>query len=130
MTPEEIVEYASTLGLLLYKNGNQIDYFGQLPPNFVELFKAWLPYKPMILEYLENPVWGHRVRLAKAQAAASKKRLNLPCVYLGDLLNAKPACGCGALHGCAKYGQAVLTGSSNQYRVCSRCPDYVARESS
>lgn len=130
MSPEEIVDHAATLGVFLFNDSGKLSFYGQLPVGWIETVKPWISEKQKILEYLENPVWAHRVRLAKAQAAASKKRLNLPCVHLGDLLNPKPACGCGALHGCAKYGQAVLTGSSNQYRVCSRCPDYVARESS
>lgn len=130
MTPGEIVEQAASLGILLFNDNGRIGHFGQLPSNFCDLSKAWLPFKQAVLDYLENPPWAHRVRLAKAQVAASKNRLNLPCVYLGELINPKPACGCGALHKCEKYGEAVLTGTNNKYRVCSKCNDYAARESS
>lgn len=130
MNPEEIVDFAASLGVLLFNDSGKLSFYGQLPTEWIEIVRPWISQKQKILEYLENPVWAHRVRLAKAQAAASKRRLNLPCVYLGDLVNAKPACGCGPLHNCAKYGQAVLTGTSVKYRACSRCPDYLARESS
>lgn len=67
-----------------------------------------------------------RARIIRQAKAAFRK----PCVYLGELVNPKPACGCGALHKCEKYGEAVLTGAHNKYRVCSQCNDYEARESS
>lgn len=128
MSPEEIVEKAASLGVILFNDSGKLSFYGQIPSGWIELTKSWLLQKPSILSYLENPPWAHRVRLAKAQVAASKNRLNLPCIYLGELINPKPACGCGALHKCEKYGEAVLTGTNNKYRVCSKCNDYATRE--
>lgn len=55
-----------------------------------------------------------------------KKQSQKPCAYLGELIEKKPACGCGARHKCDVHGECVISGNTNQWRICSRCPDYKA----
>ena len=124
MNPERIIESAKTLGILLYQEGGNLKYFGNIPPNWVEISKEWLPFKSEVIAYLENPPWAHRVALAKAQTALAKSRAGFSCQYLGKLIDPKPACGCGPLHECAKFGQCVTNGNTAKYRKCTNCPEY------
>ena len=48
-----------------------------------------------------------------------------PCVYLGELIEKKPFCGCGARHKCAIYGECVVSGKgAGKWRVCTECQNY------
>lgn len=123
MTPAEIIENAASMGVLLYLELGKIRYFGALPTNWVEVTEKWLDQRDKVIEYLANAPWAHRVRLAKA-AAEMSRRQSLPCIHLGPLIEAKPACGCGPRHHCSRHGECVLSGATNRWRVCSRCPDY------
>lgn len=123
MSPESIINAAKELGVLLFQENGVLKYFGKLPSNWIDIVRDWVPYQPDVVAYLKNPPWAHRVLLAKA-AAEMSRRQSLPCIHLGPLIEAKPACGCGARHHCGKHGECVLSGATNRWPVCSRCPDY------
>jgi hypothetical protein len=124
MDAESIVSIAKENGVLLYQENGKLKFYGSIPANWLELTAQWLPFKPAVIAYLENPPWAHRVALAKAQAGLAKMRAGVPCQYLGKLIDPKPACGCGPLHECAKFGQCVTSGNSAKYRKCTNCPEY------
>ncbi|CAB4160901.1 hypothetical protein UFOVP731_21 [uncultured Caudovirales phage] len=127
MSPEQIVEEAARLGILLYVQDGRLKYFGTRPEGWLEISKSWLEFRNDIIKYLESPLWTHRVRLAKAFAAKAKSTSGIPCKFLGILLELKPSCGCGPRHSCEKYGDCVLSGSGGgKWKVCSQCSDYIA----
>ena len=125
MTPESIVKLSSALGVLLYAQGDKIKHFGTLPANWIKLTESWLPMRQQVLQYLlNNPSPEHRLALAKASIRQAKIRAKVFCIHLGKMLEHKPSCGCGPRHQCAIYGECVLTGATDKWNVCSRCPDY------
>lgn len=129
MNPETIVQQAADLGVLLHLTPTGgLGYLGQLPANWVELAGSWLPFRDQVLQYLENPPWAHRVALAKATAALAKRAKGAACVHRLELIEAKPACGCGPRYRCAKHGECVLYGALRSVQTCSRCLDFSAVE--
>ena len=124
MTPEEIVEKCFSLGVILYLEDGKLRYDGSLPSNWIEVVGQWLPYRDHVIEWLKKPSETHRLRMVKVAVAKIKKRMNLPCVHLGELIEKKPSCGCGARHKCAIHGECVVSGNTNRWQICSRCPDY------
>lgn len=125
MTPEEIVEKAAELGVVFYLDYDKLRYFGQPSTNWMQLCAEWLPYRQAVIEYLKNPSETHRKRVGAAMLATIKARRGLPCIYLGELINPKPVCGCGAQHKCAIYGECVVSGQgAGKWRVCTNCQNY------
>ena len=130
MSPEFIVEQAFSLGVILYLENGNLKSSGKLPPDWIQRASSWLPYRDQVIQWLaDNPSHQHRVRMAKVLVANIKRRKNLPCIHLGQMLEKKPACGCGARHECGLHGSCVLTGNTDRWRICSRCPDYSPAES-
>lgn len=64
----------------------------------------------------------------RASIAEIKRRISFPCIHLGEILEVKPSCGCGARHVCAKHGECVKSGSAAKWRSCSSCPDYLSAD--
>ena len=125
MTPEEIVEEAARFNVIFYLDYDKLRYFGHPPENWMSLCAAWLPQREAVVEYLKNPSEEHRKRIGSAMLTTIKARRGLPCVYLGELINPKPSCGCGALHKCAIYGECVISGKgAGKWRVCTNCQNY------
>jgi len=60
----------------------------------------------------------------RAAIAEVKRRLAVPCVYLGAMLEARPSCGCGSRHACVVHGECVRSGSAAKWRSCSVCENY------
>ena len=125
MNAEKIVDDAAALGVILFLDFNKIRFYGSLPQDWIERTKEWLPYRDAVIEYLKNPSEEHRKRVGSAMLATIKARRGLPCIYLGELINPKPSCGCGAQHKCAIYGECVLSGKgAGKWRVCTNCQNY------
>jgi hypothetical protein len=54
-----------------------------------------------------------------------KTVIKQPCIYLGELINPKPDCGCGAHHKCTMYGECVVSGKgAGKWQVCTQCESY------
>lgn len=125
MTPEEIVEQAAELGVIFFLDYDKIRFYGKTPKDWIYITEKWLPQKQDVIEYLKNPSDTHRKRVGDAMLALIKARRGLPCIYLGELINPKPSCGCGAQHKCAIYGECVVSGKgAGKWRVCTECPNY------
>lgn len=129
MSPEDIVEAAAALGVVLYLDGGALKYSGRLPADWIAQAAPWLAQRAAVVTWLaEAPSHRHRIRMVKVAVANVKRRMKLPCIQLGKLLEQKPSCGCGPRHECGLHGDCVLTGASNRWRVCSRCDDYSPAE--
>lgn len=130
MNPEDIVESAASMGVILWADAGVLRYHGQIPPNWKQTTTAWLPHRGAVIQWLHTNIsQTHRFRVAKAQLAIMKQRSKVPCRHLGMELEKRPACGCGARHECGLHGSCVLTGNTDRWRICSRCPDYSPAES-
>jgi hypothetical protein len=125
MTPEEIVEDAAAVGVVLYLDYDKLRFYGTRPADWKERSAQWLSQRAAVIEYLKNPTTEHRQRIGKAMLTAVKIRQGLPCIYLGNLINPKPNCGCGPLHKCAIYGECVISGQgAGTWRSCMGCQNY------
>ena len=123
IAPDEIVAQAKALGVLLYLRGGQLSYIGQTPSGWVNITREWLPAREAVIQWLQTPPWDHQTAVAKALADQSRRRA-LPCVHLGNLVDPRPACGCGPLYTCEIFGQCALTGNTKAWRVCTGCDRY------
>jgi hypothetical protein len=123
VTPAEIVAHAKALGVLLYLRGGELSYIGQTPPGWLSITREWLPAREAVIQWLKTPPWDHQTAVAKALADQSRRRA-LPCAHLGDLVDPRPACGCGPLYTCEVFGQCVLTGNTKAWKVCTGCDRY------
>ena len=65
-------------------------------------------------------------KLFRSQAIQRIKTVvRKPCVFLGELVNPKPFCGCGSQHKCSIHGECVLTGNgAGKFKVCTNCENY------
>lgn len=127
LTPNDIIEAAAALGVVLYRDlSGNLAFYGNPPPTWARITRDWLPLKDEVLRFLENPPGHHRARIARAMLARIRQQTGQACHHLGELLNPRPACGCGPLHRCGLHGEAVLHGNTPRYRICTRCPDYQA----
>ena len=127
MTPSEIVEKAYESGVILYLESGLLRASGKLPTDWVKITAGWLDQKDAVIKWLsDSPSEEQRKRMVKVAVNNIKKRMKLPCVNLGELIEEKPSCGCGARHKCSIYGECVVSGNTNKWRVCSRCNDYKA----
>lgn len=125
ISAEMLVDAIAALGVILFLDFNTLRFFGALPGNWIELVRQWLPRRQEIVEYLKSPSEAHRKRVGSAMLATIKARRGLPCIYLGELVNPKPSCGCGAMHKCAIYGECVVSGrGAGKWRVCTNCQNY------
>ncbi len=123
LTPAEIVAQAKELGVLLYLKGGELSFIGQTPTGWVAITREWLSGREAVIQWLQTPPWDHQTAVAKALADQSKRRA-LPCVHLGDLVDPRPACGCGPLYTCEVFGQCVLMGNTKSWKVCTGCDRY------
>jgi len=123
LTPDQIVAQARELGVLLYLRGGQLSFVGQTPPGWVNITRDWLPHREDVIRWLQTPTWEHQTAVAKALADQSRRRA-LPCVHLGNLVDPRPACGCGPLYTCEVFGQCVLNGNTKAWKVCTSCERY------
>lgn len=127
MNPEEIVEAAFSMGVTLHVEGGKLSVFGAMPDNWIEICTPWVEHRQAVIDWITTtPSEAHRSRLLKVILNKIKKRMKLPCLHLGALIERKPSCGCGARHECGLHGECVISGASAKWRVCSRCPDYEA----
>jgi hypothetical protein len=130
MNPEQIIESAASMGVILWSDSGVLRFHGQIPANWIQTTAAWLPHRAAVIQWLETSIsQTHRFRVAKAQLAIMKQRSKAPCRHLGIELEKRPACGCGARHECGLHGSCVLTGNTDRWRICSKCPDYSPAES-
>lgn len=127
MDAETIVEQAAALGVVLYLDSGLLKASGKLPTDWVKITAGWLEQKDAVIKWLsDSPSEEHRKRMVRVAVNDIKKRMKLPCINLGELLEEKPSCGCGARHKCSIYGECVVSGNTTKWRVCSRCNDYKA----
>jgi hypothetical protein len=122
----QIVEEAAAKGVVLALDpSGKMMFYGTLPPDWTDLSKAWLADRASVITYLLEPSTEHRTRIGKAMAAAAKTRAGVKCVSLGELIEERPSCGCGARHQCAIHGECVVSGNGGgRWKVCTQCLDF------
>ena len=122
----QIVDDAAAKGVVLALDpSGRMIFYGTLPADWTDLSGAWLADRASVITYLLDPSAEHRIRIGKAMAVAAKIRAGVKCVSLGELIEERPACGCGARHQCSIHGECVVSGSGGgRWKVCTNCQDF------